>query len=220
MHLIFLSFRTILEFLVALALIIWLIIRGLPTIFKEKELFCEVGVYYYRCSGHPIEFYIGVTITTTIIVALYLFCCVFNLLWMFLPQLGSLSGAMRTFKKEFRKTRSTTDLSDKELLGDLYDLYYNNRDLKLLLDLLAASSGIAPCLRLLCLFDRNLRKMTEVCNLDIKKYHNTERNRTEAIVKFDDAPALMDIFAKIPNVQCIYSVEITPPIEKVKCIAM
>ena len=131
----------------------------------------------------------------------------------------------------------------RELLGDLYDFYYNrfvyicsylftllqkkinivndfffsgcSRDMKLLLDLLAATSGIAPCLKLLCMFDRNLRKMTEVSNLTIDSYYNSEKNRTEAVVKFDDAPALKDIFVKIRDVQCIYSVVINPPINKV-----
>ena len=90
--------------------------------------------------------------------------------------------------------------------------------MKLLLDLLAATSGIAPCLKLLCMFDRNLRKMTEVSNLTIDSYYNSEKDRTEAVVKFDDAPALKDIFVKIRDVQCIYSVVINPPINKVRMI--
>ena len=93
-----------------------------------------------------------------------------------------------------------------------------SRDMKLLLDLLAATSGIAPCLKLLCMFDRNLRKMTEVSNLTIDSYYNSEKDRTEAVVKFDDAPALKDIFVKIRDVQCIYSVVINPPINKVRMI--
>ena len=39
------------------------------------------------------------------------------------------------------------DISDKELLGDLWDVYYNNKDLRMLLNLLAESSGIASSLR-------------------------------------------------------------------------
>ena len=90
-----------------------------------------------------------------------------------------------------------------------------SRDMKLLLDLLAATSGIAPCLKLMCMFDRKLRKMTEVSNLTINSYYNSEKDWTEAVVRFDDAPALKDIFVKIRDVQCIYSVEINPPINEV-----
>jgi len=195
-------------------LLIWLILNGLPTIKDEEFIYCHIDPYYYHCAGHPQQFYLVVCLVTIVMVFLYLSCCIFNILWMFIPQFGSLSGAMQKIKQEYCKTRSTTDLSDRELLGDLYDLYYNSRDMKLLLDLLAATSGIAPCLKLLCMFDRNLRKMTEVNNLSINSYHNSERDRTEAVVKFDDAPALKDIFGKIRDVQCIYSVVINPPISK------
>jgi hypothetical protein len=37
----------------------------------------------------------------------------------------------------------------KPLMGELYEIYYENRDLRLLLDLLAATSGLAPPLRYL-----------------------------------------------------------------------
>ena len=90
---------------------------------------------------------------------------IFFTAWLFFPCFGSLSSLMKKYRTQFKKARSDTRISDRELLGDLYDVYYNSRDLKLLLDLLAASSGIAPCLRILCLFDKNMRKMVEVSNL-------------------------------------------------------
>jgi hypothetical protein len=34
-----------------------------------------------------------------------------------------------------------------ELLGELNEIYYGNRDLRLLLDLLAATTGLAPPLK-------------------------------------------------------------------------
>jgi hypothetical protein len=67
-------------------------------------------------------------------------------MWLFIPQLGSLSGMMIKYKKEFKKIYSQNQ-SDQELFGDLYNLYFNNRDLKLLLDLLAKSSGVEQSLR-------------------------------------------------------------------------
>merc|ERR1712038_992318 len=124
---------------------------------------------------------------------------------------------MRKYKTEFKKLQkqSQSDLprmTDQELLGDLYDVYYNSRDLKLLLDLLATSSGVAPCLRLLCLFDRNMRKMAEVSNLSVCKHYDEGKKRTDAIVKFTDPIAMKDIFSKIQNVTCTYTVEIIPPL--------
>ena len=68
-----------------------------------------------------------------------------------------------------------TLISDEELLGDLYTVYYNNKDLKLLLDLLATSSGIATSLRVLALFDKNLRFKSEPDDLRVSlvSYHDT-----------------------------------------------
>ncbi len=144
---------------VAIALLAWLMVYGFPIIQKDEFIYCPVHDYYYECAGHPQQFYMYVLFVTIAILAVYIFCCAFNVLWLFVPQLGSLSGVMRKYKNEFKKkTASQSDLAtDQELLGDLYDVYYNNKDLKLLLDLLAASSGIAPCLRILCLFDKELR---------------------------------------------------------------
>ena len=47
--------------------------------------------------------------------------------------------------------------SEKDALGELWNIYYNNRNLKLLLDLLAESSGIAPSIRIMSLFDSDFR---------------------------------------------------------------
>jgi hypothetical protein len=213
--------RTLAEFFVAVCLLVWLLISGLPTIQNDEFIYCPVHGYVYQCAGHPQQFYMYVLFATIVILGLYIFCCTFTLMWLFIPQLGSLSGVMSTVKNEFCRTQSTNDLrTDQELLGDLYDVYYNNRDLKLLLDLLATSSGIAPCLRILCLFDRNLRRMSEVEGLRVTKVFNEDTNRTDAIVKFDDPLAMNEIYSKIPDCHCIYTVEIVPPVKGVSSIVI
>ena len=42
---------------------------------------------------------------------------------------------------------------DSKILGDLYEIYYRNRDLKLFLELLAMGSGVAPSIAVMTLFD-------------------------------------------------------------------
>ena len=95
------------ELTAAGGLLVWLILRGVPTIQHEESIFCEIGLapHYYVCSGHPQEFYLVVCFVSMIIISLYMFCCFYNLLWMFVPACGSLSGAMRTLKQEFRTNR-------------------------------------------------------------------------------------------------------------------
>ena len=60
---------------------------------------------------------------------------------------------MSAYKYNMIERNQGSGKSDREVLGDLYDIYYNNRDLRLLLDLLATSSGVAPAIAIMTLFD-------------------------------------------------------------------
>ena len=60
---------------------------------------------------------------------------------------------MATYKANMRERAGDGTKTDKQILGDLYDLYYNNGDFRLLLDLLATSSGVAPAIAIMALFD-------------------------------------------------------------------
>ena len=60
------------------------------------------------------------------------------------------------------RVREGNTKTDKELFGDLYDIYYNNRDLRLLLDLLATSSGVAPAISVMTLFDKVIQIIQEI----------------------------------------------------------
>ena len=53
------------------------------------------------------------------------------------------------------------------MLGDLYDIYYDSRDLRLLLELLATSSGVAPAIAIMTLFDK-----VNICSKNHRKYLN------------------------------------------------
>ena len=85
--------------------------------------------YHYLCSGYPQKFYLYALFATAAILTSYSLLCIYQTLWLLLPPmggLGSLSGMMKNYKKEFKKIYSQNQ-SDQELLGDLYNLYYNNR---------------------------------------------------------------------------------------------
>ena len=45
-------------------------------------------------------------------------------------------------------------LTGREVVGDLQDIYYNNRDIRVMLQLLATSSGVAPAICLFTIFDK------------------------------------------------------------------
>ena len=141
---------------------------------------------------------------TLVFLALYLGLTVFNLLWLMINPMRPLSQAMQLFKDK---------VSDTDSIDDLYDLYYKNKDLQLLLDLLASKSGITPCLKLLSILDKNLQEMIKASNATVETVHDSER--IDAIVTFDDAPVVKEVFAKVLDLKSIYSVEISPPIKTV-----
>ena len=45
-------------------------------------------------------------------------------------------------------------LTEREVVGELQDIYYNNRDIRVMLQLLATSSGVAPAICLFSIFDK------------------------------------------------------------------
>ena len=124
------------------------------------------------------------------------------------------------YRNELRKQKGKDTLvSDEELLGDLYNVYYHNRDLKLLLDLLATTSGIAASLRIMALFDKDLRIKTEPGNLKISLVKesddaaedNGDGKVYDVDVQFTDAAAMKEIFSQGKKMACVYTVEIKPP---------
>ena len=68
---------------------------------------------------------------------------------------------------EWMKNRKISVFIDHEM----ENIYFNNRDIKLLLDLLATCSGIEQSLRILVLFDSNLKSY--FCPGDLEFVHET-----------------------------------------------
>ena len=204
--------RTIFEFVTATCLLVYFAYSGFHVFNTDEEfLYCPVGQHFYQCAGHPQEFYKYVFYISTVIVIMYILCCIYNFLWLFIPQLGSLSGLMNKYKNQFKNENE----NGNDIVGDLHDVYYNNKDLKLLLDLLASSSGIAPCIRILCLFDKNLRQMAKVGNLKFMHQENETEGKVDLGVEFEDPKAIKNIFSQLDNAVCVYTIEITPSLPSV-----
>lgn len=112
-------------------------------------------------------------------------------------------------------------------------IYYNNRDIKLLLDLLATCSGIEHSLRILVLFDSNMKSSFSPGDLKFcKEYYHTyipvnEVNvstrssgvKEDTILKkivydisieFADAVIMAELLNNVDDIIGIYTVEIYP----------
>ena len=146
--------RTIMEIFVASVLLVYMFWHGLPVLEHSNTIICDVHNYYFECSGQPAQFYFYSLYITCTITIVYILCNIYNLMWLTFPCFGKLSRLMSTYKANMRERAGDSMKSDKQLLGDLYDIYYNNRDLRLLLDLLATSSGVAPAIAIMTLFDK------------------------------------------------------------------
>ena len=83
------------------------------------------------------------------LLVLFLMTTFFTLMYLLCPCGGELASFMRSYKSKLKSVAKMEggDTSSRDLLGELHEIYYENRDLRLLLDLLAKSSGLAPPLR-------------------------------------------------------------------------
>ena len=80
---------------------------------------------------------------------------------------------------------------------------------------MSACLGIGPCLKLFCLFDKNLYLDAQVDNLQVILQDSDSDGRKDVIVEFNDAKAVVETFSHISNASCNYAVEITPSLKSV-----
>ena len=248
--------RTIVELLFAIFLLGWLCVYGVPIMYNEELIACNVYGKMYECAGHPQTFFMWILGFTIIILVLYILCCIHNIWWLVLPQYRGLNKMMKRYAEQSQMARkqkkqigvkndeetgnglgATIAKEDEEEEDDndyeednLDTFYFKNPDLKLLLDLLAVSSGVAFSLRILVLFDKSLRlkfqpgpfKFSNLyyhdrdgeINVATKDLGMSVEERKKDVynitVTFKEAIAINRMFANKKDISCIYTVEILP----------
>ena len=128
--------------------------------------------------------------------------------------------------------------TNEKALGNLHRYYYDNKDLRLLLDLLAESAGPATSLRVLALFDKELNKSFksgDITFIEAPMYHKRKTLKNVAMgdgnlfeqkeedvydlkVGFEHAPALNGIFSHMKDMSFLYTIELFPPTQKTSVI--
>lgn len=138
--------RTLLEMVVALALLVYMLAFGHNMLTDDKVNICNVHGYYFECHGIPISFYIGALYVTAALTILYMFCSTYNLVWLVMDSFGLSTRLMRSY------------IAVKEAKGGgaqgISQIYNNNRDLRLLLGLLANRSGLPTVISVLACLDQ------------------------------------------------------------------
>jgi len=199
--------RTLMEIIVATALLLIMCIEGFPSIIVRDTIHCDVHGYFYECSGAPHQFYLYILWITVIIDALYVIANLYNLLWLICPGIGELDKVMNKYRENLLHTNKDGK-SEEELLGDLYHIYYNNRDLRLLLGLLATSSGIAPAIAIIALFDKPFQNATKPTILNV----NVSSEMGIARVEFQEPKTgVRAALHRTRGVHLMYVAEIVPP---------
>ena len=114
------------------------------------RVFCDVHGSWYECAGIPTQFYLYVLIVAVVLLVVYVVTTIVTLMYLLCPCGGDLASFMRSYRSKLQTATKMVDgeeAGSKELLGELHEIYYENRDMRLMLDLLAKSSGLAPPLR-------------------------------------------------------------------------
>jgi len=200
--------RTFIEVSIACLLLTYMLYSGLPILEASNTVICPVHGFFYECNGQPAQFYSYILYITIAITIMYILCNFYNIMWLLFPCFGRLSRVMDTYRHNMRARGANEGKHDKEILGDLWEIYYNNRDLRLLLDLLATSSGIAPAIAIMTLFDKKFQNAMK------PKIRYVAASRELGICEIQFAEPKTGVryaLNDIPGVHLMYMAEISPP---------
>jgi len=209
--------RTLLEFLVALLLSGWLAVYGF-IIEDDRVIYCNVHAVMYECSGVPTQFYLYVLLLTLALLVVYMLSTFTTLVWLACPFYGNLARFMGNYQDELRKSAGDPGAGDeteaKALLGELFEIYYDNRDLRLLLDLLAATTGLAPPLKVMSLLDQNFSDQCKPVINSLERLPDIVNGEGDVTMMFSESSLVRNIFSKMSEISVIYTVQIVPRTDK------
>ena len=164
---------------------------------------CSIGTSEFLCTNHKVEIYTAFMYLASIMLAVQVICAYGTLIW-FCPCFGSLNGIMSNLKSDLTEMREEFE-DDHEHTIDIEELYFHDRNFKLMFDILSETHGVESCFEIFCLLDKNVNKLCQVDNLTIVQ------KGKNAIVKFNGAPA----FKVMDDENCIFTVEISPNVSSV-----
>jgi len=159
--------RTVLELIVSTCLLTWMTCYA--TISSNKDIIpCKIDRYLYACSGHPQQFYKYILTNAVIFILLYIITNIYNLFWIIKPDHSRLHTILRTYRDILAKG------SNFRLMKRVEELYLDNPDLRLLLNLLAANKGVAAAISAISMFDKELHKSLSVLVSTVERNLSTK----------------------------------------------
>ncbi len=206
--------RTCLEIVLSISLFLIYFCWGMPNL--EREIECDVHGLRHSCVLPNHQFYFYILAVSSALLCVYILCNVYNLVWIVCPQLGTMYRIIRRYQdhmtdnayEQFKKKSvlvaggaapANHNSANKHLhqaisTDNFLAVYFDRRhkDLKLLLNLLAETSGLPESFRILTLFDKKFQSLWKPQNLRFEEYTTvlpSQKIKSHSIiVRWNDAP--------------------------------
>lgn len=148
--------RSVFEFLTSLLITLYLLVSGISELnnwnhlgLQEKaqlirnlhveefihvkndkaRLFCDVHGSWYECSGVPTQFYLYVLLLSLAFLTIYVTTTFLTIMWLIFPCTGTMARFMRNYSSQLEHAAAAKGQEDsgKELMGEMAEIYYENR---------------------------------------------------------------------------------------------
>ena len=184
------------ELAVAISLLVFCVLLGIPAFSRTKDVNCDIKGYSYECFGHPTEFYLYILYIACAILGIYI-CCSLLSLW---PVLTCPTSRLGMIMKKYP---------------------VKNKDVKLLLNILQSSSGFASSLRVLALINKNFSSTMKLDNLKVNFLPNADNPMRQDYIKASIGASVQSIFSGFEDFEIQYIFEVVLlPTERSYCVVV
>ena len=214
--------RTCLEIVLSISLFLIYWCWGMPNL--EREIECDVHGIRHSCVLPNHQFYLYILAASSALLCVYILCNMYNLVWIVCPQLGTMyriikkyqeheaDNLTKAFELKRKSIRSPPCISTENFLAVYFDR--RHKDLKLLLNLLAETSGLPESFRILTLFDKKFQSLWKPQNLRFEEYETVVPSQKlkshSIIVRWNDAPIGHFLANYDSSLSFEYTIDINP----------
>ena len=213
--------RTSLEIVLSISLFLIYWCWGMPNLKREIE--CDVHGLTHSCVLPNHQFYFYILAVSSALLCVYILCNLYNLIWIVCPQLGTMYRIIRKYQYHVadsslysdsrkRSMRSPPRISTDNFLAVYFDR--RHKDLKLLLNLLAETSGLPESFRILTLFDKKFQSLWKPQNIRFEEYETVlpgQKIKSHSIiVRWNDAPISHFLANYDSSLSFEYTIDINP----------
>jgi len=205
--------RTILEIFLSIGLFLIYWCWGMPNL--QRNIDCDVHGLKHMCVLPNHQFYFYILTVSSALLCIYILCNLYNLCWIVWPQMGLMYRVIRKYRDEMNicpiEPRKTL-INHENFLNVYFDR--RHKDLKLLLNLLAETSGLPESFRILTLFDKKFQTLWKPQNLRFEEYEtvipNNKIKSHSIVVRWNDAPIGHFLANYDGNLSFEYTIDINP----------